>query len=209
MNLSPRNKLIALAVAVVLVVVVLVAVLVLPQFGRLKDLSAQIDQANTEAAAAKTLLEQRLQVKNQAAVTGNALLQLANAIPENPELPSLIIELQDAAYASGVSMRNVTPLPPVQNEGETFVSVGLGMQVWGTWSDTVDFLGRLRSLGREVRVQRFESGVLGEGDGEIAGIKMPPYYQIRTDISVMTYVIPAGSAGATATPAPVPAPPAE
>lgn len=206
MNLSPRNKLLALAVALLLVVVVLVTVLVVPQFGKLSSLGAKIVQANSDEQTAQSLLDQRRTIKDQAAVTNNSLLQLASAVPENPELPSLIIELQDAAYASGVSLRSVAPVAPVQEEGDKFVTVGLSLEVWGTWADTVDFLQRLRKLGRAVRVKTIDAGVLEESAAEQARIELPPYYQIKTNVAIMTYVIPAGSVVVSSTPDAVPAP---
>ncbi len=206
MKLSPRNTLIAVAVGIVLIVAILTAVFVLPQFGRLGDLSTQIDAANAESSAAQMLLEQRREVKNRAAATNNTLLTLANAIPENPELPSLIIELQDGAYASGVSLRGVTPQVPAVVDAETFVTVPLSLEVWGTWSDTVDFLQRLRKLGRQVRIATFESFVIEESAASDARIKTPPYYQVRTVVSLETYVIPPASDSASDTLVPVPEP---
>jgi Tfp pilus assembly protein PilO len=215
-KLSPRDKLIAIAAGLLLVVVVLIVVFVVPQFGKLKSIGAEIEAANTASAQANALLGQRTAIKNEAAGTGSALLRLATAVPASPELPSLIIELQDAAYASGVSLRSVTPADPQLDASGKFVYAELGMEVWGTWADTVDFLGRIRNkLGRAVRVREFNSSVLTELEASPAKLELPPYYQVKTGVKVLTYVIPEGSVAAsgttsTAAPAPAPAPaPAE
>jgi Tfp pilus assembly protein PilO len=188
-------------------VVVLFVVLVMPQFKKLADLGTQLQTAEQESQAAKTLLEQRVTVKNQAAATAASLLRLTNGVPENPELPSLIIELQDTAYASGVSLRQITPAPPSVVEGASYVTIPLGMEAYGTWADTVDFLQRLLEMGRAVRVVGFNSSLLGETAAEEANIKLPPYYQIKTAVTIETYVIPASGSGTSA--APVPPPPAQ
>ncbi len=206
LGLSPRNSLIAVAVGLLLLVIVLVVVLIVPQFAKLSDLGMQIDKANEDSAAAKTLLEQRLAVKNRAAMTSGALLRLATAVPENPELPSLIIELQDVAYASGVAMREVTPQPPVGIADKQYVKLDLKLEVWGTWADTVDFMQRLDKMGRELRVGSFKSAVLEEGPATDAKLDVPPYYQTRTEINVSSYTIPAPSTTESAAPAPAPAP---
>lgn len=206
MNLSPRNKVIATAVGAAVIVVVLIVVLIVPQFGKMADNQQQIDQANDEAQKAKTLLDQRREVKNAAAVTDATLTQLNNAVPENPELPSLIIELQDVAYASGVSLRAVVPGEPVQEEPAQFVAIPISIETWGTWADSVSFLQDLRKLSRQVRVVDFESLVLDESSAAEARIKMPPYYQVKMTSSLEVYVIPADSVGSSAVPAPAPAP---
>ena len=157
MKLSPRNKLIAVAVAAGLVVILLFAVLILPAFNEMKDLGAQISTAEQEAQAATALLEQRREVKDAASVTDATLIQLSNAVPANPELPSLIIELQDVAYSTGVSLRIVTPSDPTQEDGEDFVTIPVAIEFWGTWADSVDYLQQLRRLSRQVRVAEFES----------------------------------------------------
>jgi Tfp pilus assembly protein PilO len=209
MKLTPRNQLIVVAVGVALLVVVLFVVLVMPQFNKLADLGVQLQTAEQEAQAAATLLEQRVTVKNEAAATSASLLRLTNGVPENPELPSLIIELQDTAYASGVSLRQITPAPPqvIPPEGAQYVTIPLGMEAYGTWADTVDFLQRLLEMGRAVRVVGFSSSLLGESTAEEANIKLPPYYQIKTGLTVETYVIPASGSGTST--APVPPPPAQ
>jgi len=205
-KLTPRNKLIAVAVGAGLVVVLLFVLLVLPQFGKLNENKTQIAEAEKQAQAAKTLLDQRREVKNAASVTDATLTQLNNAVPENPELPSLIIELQDVAYSSGVSLRAVVPGEPVQDEGEDFIAVPVDLETWGTWSDSVDFLQQLRKLSRQIRVVDFEASMLDESAATEAGIKLPPYYQVKMTSKLETYVIPSGESDSSSVPAPAPAP---
>jgi len=205
-SLTPRNKVIALAVGAAVFVVILFAILVVPQFGKLADNRAQIDDAETRAQAASSLLDQRRQTKDSASVTDATLTQLNNAIPENPELPSLIIELQDVAYASGLSLRAVIPGDPVAVEGEEFVALPMDLETWGTWSDSVDYLQQLRKLSRQVRIVDFESNLLDESSATDAGVKLPPYYQVKMTVRLESYVIPSEVSSSTVpAPAPVPA----
>jgi len=205
-NLTPRNKVIVLAVGAAVFVVALFAILVVPQFGKLADNRAQISDAETRAQAASSLLDQRRQTKDTASVTDATLTQLNNAIPENPELPSLIIELQDVAYASGLSLRAVIPGDPVAVEGEEFVALPMDLETWGTWADSVDYLQELRKLSRQVRIVDFESNLLDESSATDAGVKLPPYYQVKMTVRLESYVIPSEESSSTVpAPAPVPA----
>lgn len=202
MKLTPRNKLIAVAVGAGIVVVLLFAVLVIPQIKRMGDLGTQISAAEQESQAASALLDQRREVKDAAAVTDATLIQLNNAVPENPELPALIIELQDVAYSAGVSLRAVTPGDPAQGDGEDFVSIPVDVETWGTWADTVDFLQQLSKLSRQLRVAEFESSTLDESAAEEAGMELPPYYQVRMTAKLEVYVIPVSTDSTTSVPAP-------
>jgi type IV pilus assembly protein PilO len=195
MRLSPRLALILTAVAVFVAVVVLAAVLVVPQFGKLGDLEQQIDSADDAVSQAENLLKARQQAKDDAAFTDAALLELAAAVPENPDLPSLIIELQDVAYQSNVQLRGIEPGEMVQNAG--YVTMPVSVTVWGDWADTVDFVQRTQKLTRQVRMFEVASQVLDEGDNEEAVEDLEPY-SVETQLIVETYVIPATS-DATAT----------
>lgn len=209
-NLSPRNKLILTGVVSALIVVVLAVALVLPQIGALGEVRSQIGRAVDESEAAKSLLEQRRQVRSQAAITDAKLIQLAVAIPENPDLPNLIVALQDTAYDCGVVIMSVTPADPQFTEGASYAAVPVTFEVWGTWADTVDFLQRIQKLEREVRVVGFNSGVLpapAVDSANPSGLTFPPYYQVITTVKLNAYVIPSQDASATQTS--VPTPPAE
>jgi len=205
-NLTPRNRVIALAAAAGVIVILLFAVLVIPQFRKLSANRAEIDKAEQQSQAATLLLDQRREVKNAASVTDATLTQLNNAVPENPELPSLIIELQDVAYSSGVSLRGVVPGTPVQDEGADYITVPVDMETWGTWSDSVDFLQQLRKLSRQIRVVDFEAALLDESAATDAKIELPPYYQVKMTSKLEVYVIPSDVSEPSSVPAPTPAP---
>jgi len=205
-NLTPRNRVIALAAVAGVIVILLFAVLVIPQFGKLSANSAEIEKAEQQSQAATLLLDQRREVKNAASVTDATLTQLNNAVPENPELPSLIIELQDVAYSSGVSLRGVVPGAPIQDEGADYITVPIDMETWGTWSDSVDFLQQLRKLSRQIRVVDFEAALLDESAATDAKIELPPYYQVKMTSKLEVYVIPSDVSEPSSVPAPAPAP---
>lgn len=202
MNLSPRNKLILVVAVCVVGVVALAALTIVPSYNQISSLNEQMDTAVNEYVAAKTLLEQRYAVKNQAAQTDARLIQLAIAVPENPDLPSLIIDLEDTAYDSGVVLRSVRPNEPLAPVGAVgFMGLPIDMEVWGSWADTIDFVDRLEKLPRQLRVNTFVSTVLNppqEAERASYGLSFPPYYQVQSTIKVTAYVIPAGSEAASA-----------
>ena len=139
MNMSPRNILIIAVAGCVLVAVAAVALLVVPQVSKMRDLDAQIQTAEQEKASAQALLERRQQAKNRAAMTDAELLVLANSVPESPELPSLIIELQDAAVDAGLQFRSLSPGPPErpwepqgQQPAPEYLTIPITVEVFGT-----------------------------------------------------------------------------
>lgn len=199
MNIGPREQLLISVMAAVVVVVLLVVFLVVPQYQQLGVLDGQIANAKADSAAAKALVGVRQESKNRAAETDAHWLRLANLAPESPDLPSLIVELQDAAFASGVQLIGVTPSEP--KPSAKYYSIPIQMQVIGTWADTVDFLQRIGKLNRGMRILTSSSVRTDNTEQSSKENESIPDYAEATTINLEAYMIPASSAG-TATPAP-------
>lgn len=203
MKIAPREQFILTVVASVLLIVIMLAVLIYPSFNKLGDLDSQIAQASTEVSAARSLLAQRQAIKGRAAQTDVKWLTLLNQIPDNPDLPALIIELQDAAFDSGVQLIAVTPAATA-NMG-SFTAVPIQITVLGTWADTVDYLQRLPKLSRALRILQLTANVTTNANqASVQNAQLPDYFE-TSSLGLEAYMIPA-SAGASATVPATPAP---
>jgi len=215
MKLSPRNTLIITAVGVFVVLLLVGALLVYPTFGALADLRGQIDGELTKESQARTLLEQRRAIKDRAVMTDAAYLQLLQSVPESPELPSLIVELQDLAYESDVEVRSMTPLTVVKPAGAAYVEIPMDVVVWGDWQSTVDYMQAMVKLSRYIRVTEVTAELLTKSERESAvqigdkQVKDFEVYAPRTMIKLKAYVIEPTAGGGDASGAvPAPATPA-
>jgi Tfp pilus assembly protein PilO len=196
MKLSPRDQLIAVAVVFAIGIIALFAVLVFPMFGKLKALDAQIADATSQVSMAQAKLARRQDIKSNASETGATLLKLANAVPENPELPALLIDLQDAAYDSDVQILTVTPGTPAARSG--VLAVPMSLHILGTWENTIGYMRGLSKLTRQLRIVSFSSI-----RSDVAAVEhdIAPYSP-GTDLILEAYVLPAGSVTVSSTPAP-------
>lgn len=162
MKLSYRNKLILAGAAAVLLAVLVFLLLVLPQFQQLRTYEDQIAEADDQISQAQSLLAQRQEVKARSAETEAKRIRLANQMPETPELPSLIIELQDTVNEAGLEFASLTPTEPSVTEAG-YSEITITMLVRGTWQDTVDLMQRLPKLTRQVRIVGFNTAVQQSG----------------------------------------------
>lgn len=198
MNLSARDKLLVITAGLLVALIALGAILIWPQFQKMARLDLDISAAQQEVQQAKMLLEQRQSMKNDAAATSSELLTLGTVMPQQPELPSLIIELQDAAYASGVTMVSVAPQAPTPSADAQYNVIPLDLSVQGTWADTVDFLQRLQRLTRGIRVVQTSTAI-----GAVDDSGKQPLYSVVSNVSVEAYaMIDAASQGTTPTATP-------
>jgi Tfp pilus assembly protein PilO len=196
MKLSYRNKLmLAGAVAVLLAVLVLV-LLVLPEFQQLRTYDDQIAAADQQISQAQALLAQRQEIKARSTETEAKRIRLANQMPETPELPSLIIELQDTVNEAGLEFASLTPSEPTQTESG-YSEITIAMLVRGTWQDTVDVLQRLPKLTRQVRIVGFSTAVQ-----QVDTDDDDPTNVVETGMTIRVYTMPSEITPAEVPPAP-------
>ena len=197
MKIGPREQIILAIVGVVLVVVAIGAFLVWPQVQQLGAIDGQIATARADVASAQAMLQTVEQSKARASDTDAKWMRLANLVPDGPDLPSLIVELQDAAFASGVQLLGVTPSNPVGNG--SYYTVPIQVQVIGTWSDTVDYLQRLPKFNRGLRVVESSTARTTNDAVKAQANATLPEYAESTTIKLEAYMIPV-AAPATPTP---------
>ena len=117
---------------------------------------------------------------------------MSNEFPENPELPSFIIELQDTANEAGVEFRTLTPQEPEQRTG--YSAIALKMDVVGEWADAIDFMQRLNKLTRQVRIFGFTAAPQAEAEPTAETVQK---VQLGFDLEVYTLAPPASAVTTT------------
>ena len=196
MKLPYRNKLMLAGAAAVLLAALVLVLLVLPAFQQLRTYDDQIAAADQQISQAQALLAQRQEIKARSAETEAKRVRLANQMPETPELPSLIIELQDTVNEAGLEFASLTPSEPTQAEAG-YSEITMAMLVKGTWQDTVDLLQRLPKLTRQVRIVGFNTAVQqADADDD------DPTNVVETGMTIRVYTMPTDVAPAEVPPAP-------
>jgi len=204
MKIGPREQLILVIVGLLVLVAAAAALAVWPQYQKQKSLDAQIAAAEQQLQSAKSLLTQRQQIKSRTAATDAQWLKLSSLVPENPDLPSLIIDIQDVAFASGVQIVSITPADPAPSADNTYVSIPLQVSISGTWADTIDYLKNLNELNRGIRETNFTASVVPASLPQ-PGQPVLPNYSVSTQMQLEAYTIPT-SAESSPPPASAPAP---
>lgn len=201
MKLSMRDQII-LAVALVVVGVAAFAFLVIwPQFQKVGEINGQIAAADQEIADADALLNRRILARDNAAKTSAELLLLGNRMPESPDLPALIIAVQDMADASGMRLQRIAPQDLAAEGGEGYSAYNVTLALDGRWPDFIDFVRRLQKTTRGVRVLTVSATYIEpavETEEIEAGTVPETRIAVTMDVQVYAYQ------GATADPAATP-----
>lgn len=131
--------------------------------------AAAITQQHTLQADIATLQQEKTQLPAKQA----QLDKLKQALPDVPELDTLIDNINAAATASGVDWQNITPSKPLTYSASSgaaiasglpsgMQSIQVGLQVNGLYPQLLDFVNRLNGMSRLLGVDSVNfSGVGG------------------------------------------------
>lgn len=198
-----------IAIAVVVIAAVLVVVLgIMPEFQKASELDTKIAAAQGELTTAQALVARRQSSKAQSAANEVELMRIANEVPDSPQLPGTIIELQDTANASGVTLSQLQVsdvAAPAAAAGApaavapSYNVLPINATVSGQWADLIDFYRRLGKLERGVRVKQTSVAY-------VIGTETVPEH-VQASVSIEVYMMsgattfaPVGAPAATTKP---------
>ena len=133
-------------IAAVVAVVVIVAwyfVLLSPVRTKIGTLQRQVNSEQIQKQSAELTLQRLEQYKKTAPQSRADLVRLSKMLPQDTEIPSLIVELTATTRASGMDFVGITPSAPVP--GTPFSVQPLSLSVTGGYFDLEDFLYRLEN----------------------------------------------------------------
>lgn len=202
MKLTSMQKMILAIVAIVAVALLVVVLVILPLFTQMGTLDAEMTAALQQKQQAQALLAQLEQAKLRASQTQAELLRVGTQMPDSPQLPTLIIELQDMANQSGVYYTTFAPGQPTPVPAKNLTEIPLNVVTQTTWADLLDYTRRLNKSTRLIRVTNITiTPIASTATTETADQAQ----QLTVTLSMRAYVIGlngqvAPSSGATATP---------
>jgi Tfp pilus assembly protein PilO len=152
-----RRPAAALLIALLAAIVVLAAsyfLLVGPRKGEIDKKQKEIDEVNNNIKAEKDTYRELLDMKNNSAVYEAKLAQLQSIIPQEPELASLIRNLQAAADpGTGAGLPWLSFAPGDISAGETgtgYSNYTFTMKVGGFYDEVTDLVYRMERFSRAV-----------------------------------------------------------
>jgi Tfp pilus assembly protein PilO len=174
-------------------------VLIGPQRSKAADLQKQINDTNQAIVSARALT---LQAKNAARIRVADLFRLTKAMPDETNMPDIVLELNQIAEDSGITFEQITPATTA-TALSGYEAIPITVEFQGNFYDLADFLYRLRNLVDVRRGALDASGRLFTIDSiEFAEAPPPPGFpQIRAHLVIDAFVYGTGTAPTVAPPA--------
>ena len=166
--------------------------LVSPQRSKAADLDHQIADTQSAIDAAQALT---LEAKKGAKIRVADLYRLTKAMPDQVDMPGILLELNQVAADSGITFEQITPsttATPISG----YLAVPITVEFQGNFYDLSDFLYRLRNL---VDVRQGSLDATGRlfaiDEVDFAEAPPPPGFpQIRAHLVIDAFVYGTGTA---------------
>jgi type IV pilus assembly protein PilO len=213
MNRNDRNILILGILGIVIVVIGFYFLLLSPLLQSLneqaqarEDKQAQLEQVQQEVNELEEVRRNSPEIQRQ-------LLELSKRVPTQPQIPTLIVQVEEIADASGVTQLSVDPEPPTAPAGGgDYRVVPVTMSFDGTYDQMQDFLLRTRNLTRLVTVTDVDySKASGETTTLNPAVETLLSVELQADVYFQPEGVPSGAETTAPTPqeTTTPSPPAE
>jgi Tfp pilus assembly protein PilO len=188
-----------LAGALVIVLAVSYMVLIRPKRAEAGRLDAEIAELETKIAAGK---KQAAPTEPDVRINVADLFRLAKAMPDEENLPGIILEVNSIASSAGIEFLAIQPQPAVAAGSRRALPITLTFE--GNYYDLTDFLYRLRTLVTVKDGNLHASGRLYTLDALDMHEAKTGFPHIEAVLTVSAYAFGSGAPGA----APAAPPPA-
>jgi Tfp pilus assembly protein PilO len=130
-----------IGVAILIVAAVAYMVVIRPKRAEAGHLHEQIAELQTKVTAAR--LAARPQ-RPDSSIKVADVFEISKAMPDNPDMPGIILDLNSVAEAAGIKFLSIQPAAPSPKTGYSAIEITLSFE--GNYFDLTDFLFRLRNL---------------------------------------------------------------
>ena len=221
--MSGRTRMIIAVALMILVLLLFFVFFIRPRQGKVADLNQQVEAENQRTVQLNAELQRLKSLQANAPRLQARLQKVRDLVPQSNQVPNFIFQVQEAADSSGVSFVSIAPeLPKAPPEGASLAEVRLTIDAGGGYFALQDFIRRLYSLDRAVRIDTLTltSNVAGAGTASTSSSSeagaAPPSTNGEITSSMTArifYELPAGASTSsttttttTSTPVPTPTP---
>ncbi len=206
MDQSDRNILI---LGILILVVLAIAYYFLLFSPLRQDYLAKYDERTRREAQKQQLEQTAAQLENIRRNSDDIerqILELSKRIPEQAEIPTLVVQIEEVAQAADVTQLTIEPGDPqAPTGGGDFSRIPITMSFEGTYEQLQDFLLRVRNLARLVTINEVNYEPVEERGGGETTVSRDVEDLLTVELVAEVYVQPAAggdTAGVGAAPPP-------
>lgn len=202
MDRNDRNILILGVLIIVVLIVGYYFLLLSPLWTQYNEKVQERSDKEAQLADLQQQVNDLEEIRRNASTIERQLLELAKRIPTQPEIPTLVVQIEEIADLSGVTQVSIVPgSPGPPPGGGDFSVVPITMSFEGTYDQLQDFLFRTRNLARLVTVNSVTyEPVEAEATTAEVGAERTLQVEIEADVYFQPSGVPQGAAPVAPTP---------
>ncbi|HYN37204.1 MAG TPA: type 4a pilus biogenesis protein PilO [Actinomycetota bacterium] len=184
-----RRKIVAAAVAAAFVCGLFYMFFIRPRTSEVAEAKDAVVAAQSERQQLELELETLEDLKKNAPKLNALLERIRGFVPKDDEIPNFIFQVQEAANTAGVSFVQITPeLPKPPAQPAPLAEVRITMTASGSFFSLQDFIRRLYTLDRALRIDTLALAAAGAGP---EGAQAPGSEVVAADEGELTLTIAA------------------
>ena len=190
-----RNVILLGVLALVLLVVAFYFLLFGPLLTRLDEQAAARDERQATLAELQAEVARLEEVRRNSPELQRQLLELNKRIPTQPEVETLLVQIEDIAQAAGVTQTQIVRGDPVPPEGGgDFTVQPITMSFEGTYEELLEFLRLADDLVRLMAVNNVTYEVAEEGTTAAPDVEQNLAVEIEAEVYYQPTGVPEGTA---------------
>ena len=199
--MSSRNVILLGALGLVLLVVAFYFLLLGPLLESLDQQADARDERQATLAELQAEVARLEEVRQNSPELQRQLLELNKRIPTQPEVETLVVQIEDIAEAAGVTQTQIVRGDPVPPEGGgDFTVQPITMSFEGTYEELLEFLRLADDLVRLMAVNNVAYEVAEEGTTAAPDVEQNLTVEIDAEVYYQPTDVPEGTAPAAPAP---------
>lgn len=140
-NISKRDQIILMVLGGIILIALYYVFLLSPQMQKLSDVQTRIEDEKQKLVTAQLNIQRLRTIQVEAAKTEVELIKLKKRLPQDVELPSLIVQMSNTVIQSGLEWPEIRPGESISLQDYTIYPIQFTFK--GSYLDFLDFLYRL------------------------------------------------------------------
>ena len=193
--MTSRNVILLGVIGLVLLVVAFYFLLLGPLLENLDQQAAARDERQATLAEVQAEVARLEEVQRNSPELQRQLLELNKRIPTQPEVETLVVQIEDIAQAAGVTQTQIVRGEPVPPEGGgDFTVQPITMSFEGTYEELLEFLRLADDLVRLMAVNDVAYEVAEEGTTAAPDVEQNLVVEIDAEVYYQPTDVPEGTA---------------
>ena len=193
--MTSRNVILLGVIGLVLLVVAFYFLLLGPLLENLDQQAAARDERQATLAEVQAEVARLEEVRRNSPELQRQLLELNKRIPTQPEVETLVVQIEDIAQAAGVTQTQIVRGEPVPPEGGgDFTVQPITMSFEGTYEELLEFLRLADDLVRLMAVNDVAYEVAEEGTTAAPDVEHNLVVEIDAEVYYQPTDVPEGTA---------------